>query len=350
MRNSVAGFPPDRPLPSTVRLVEVGLRDGLQSVKTVLPTERKLELARALMAAGVTNIQVASFVHPAKVPQMADADAVSAAVLELAEQHPEVRFSGLALNRKGVERLAAAGLNAVDLSLSASEPHSRRNAGMGVAEAREHITASIGAARELGLSVRGGVQCVFGSFPGEEVPLTRVAELARNLLNAGATELALADSAGLADPASLASAVMHVREEVGEVPLTLHLHDTRGLGMANMLTALRLGVNSFDTAFGGLGGCPFIKGAAGNLATEDAVHLLGALGIRSGVDLQGVAHATRLAEEWLGVSMPSRVYHVVRSADHHAATTPRVPEPESGARNPAVAPEFEEESRATDSL
>lgn len=309
---TVRTFPPDRPLPSAVRLVEVGLRDGLQSVRTVLPTARKLALVEALVAAGARNLQVASFVDPARVPQMADADDLCAALAPLAERHPDVRFSGLALNRRGVDRLAAAGLRHVDLSLSASDPHSRRNAGMSVAEAKQHITTAVAAAARSGLEVRAGVQCVFGSAPGEDVPVERVLDLAEALLSAGATELALADSAGLADPLRLAALVSEVQGRVGATPITLHLHDTRGLGMANLVTALRLGVASFDTAFGGLGGCPFIPGAAGNLGTEDVIHLLDSFGISTGIDLAGVARATRLAEGWLLTPMPSRLYRLVK--------------------------------------
>lgn len=309
-----SAFPADAPLPTAVRLVEVGLRDGLQSVATTLPTARKLVLLEALLEAGLRHIQVASFVNPSRVPQMADAEALSVALRPLAGSYPDATFSGLALNLRGVERLAAAGLRHVDISLSASEPHSQRNAGMSIAEATRQITRSIHVALEFGLGVRAGVQCVFGSASGEEVPVERVSQLATALLEAGAGELALADSAGLADPLSLARTVEHVRTAIGDVPLTLHLHDTRGLGMANFVTALRLGVRSFDTAFGALGGCPFIPGAAGNIGTEDAVHLLAALGIDSGVDLAGVARVTRLAEGWLAQHMPSSIYQLVQGA------------------------------------
>lgn len=311
---SQAAFPTDSPLPKAVRLVEVGLRDGLQSVPTVLPTQRKLQLIDLLAGAGIRHLQVASFVNPARVPQMADAEELCAALPALEAKHQDVTFSGLALNRRGVERLAAAGLTHLDISLSASEPHSLRNAGMGIEEATDQITASIAAARELGLTVRAGVQCVFGSDAGEEVPLERVTRLAAALVEAGATELALADSAGLADPLALAAAITQVRAQLGNLRLTLHLHDTWGLGLANLLTALRLGVDSFDTAFGALGGCPFIAGAAGNVGTEDAVHLLEGLGIGTGIDLRAVAHATALVEGWLEASMPSRVYRLTK--DH----------------------------------
>ncbi len=342
---SPTSFPPDRPLPGRVRLVEVGLRDGLQSVPTVLPTGRKLALIEALLAAGVRNVQVASFVNPARVPQMADAEAVCAALPALAERYPGTRFSGLALNLRGVERLAAAGLGAVDLSLSASDRHSLRNAGMSVKEAEAELAAAVAAAVALGLEVRAGVQCVFGSEPGEEIPLERVGRLAEVLLGAGARELALADSAGLADPARLARALVFVMQRVGPVPITLHLHDTRGLGLANLVTALRLGVSSFDTAFGGLGGCPFIPGAAGNVATEDVLNLVTDLGIATGIDASAVVGVTALAEEWLRVPMPSRVYGLAKLG----AAARRAPLNAPGAAVLAAArPREEEESLAPD--
>lgn len=314
-------FPPDSPLPRRARLVEVGLRDGLQSVPVTVTTERKVALLESLLAAGLRNIQVASFVNPARVPQMADAEALSVALRPLAAEYPDAVFSGLALNLRGVERLAAAGLQHVDISLSASEPHSLRNAGMSIAEATANITRSIEVALEFGLKVRAGVQCVFGSAPGERIPVERVASLAATLLDAGATELALADSAGLADPLTLANTVDQVRSVTSGTPLTLHLHDTRGLGMANLVTALRLGIDSFDTAFGGLGGCPFIPGAAGNIGTEDSVQLLTALGVETGVSLAGVVRATSLAEGWLGQRMPSVLYQLKKSEAPEPAST-----------------------------
>lgn len=313
-----SAFPADAPLPRHVRLVEVGLRDGLQSVPSTLPTERKLALVHALLTAGLRHIQVASFVNPKRVPQMADAEALSVTLRPLADEYPDAEFSGLALNLKGVERLAAAGLRNVDLSLSASEPHSQRNAGMSIGEATDQLTRSIRVAREFGLKVRAGVQCVFGSEPSEIIPVQRVTDLAAKLLDAGATELALADSAGLADPLTLARTITQVHKVTSSTPLTLHLHDTRGLGMANLVTALRLGVNSFDTAFGGLGGCPFIPGAAGNIGTEDSVHVLHAMGVSTGVDLTVLAQTTRLAEGWLDQVMPSRVYQLLRDGTYGA--------------------------------
>ena len=294
-------------LPDRVGIVEVGLRDGLQNQPRTLPTEVKLELLAGLLDAGVTRVQVASFVHPGKVPQMADAEALVAAL----PQREGVVFSGLALNRRGVERAAAAGLGHVDVSMSASDAHSRRNAGMGLEEAEAHLLETIALARDLGLAVRGGVQCAFGCGM-DEVPPERVVRLASRIAEAGVEELAIADSAGLADPVRVEGLVHEVRAAAPGVPLVLHLHDTRGLGIANLVAGLRAGVTRFDTAFGGLGGCPFIPGAAGNVATEDVVHLLDALGVETGIDLEAICRVSARAAEALEVEMDSRIFALWR--------------------------------------
>ncbi len=291
-------------LPAWVDLVEVGLRDGLQSQPRVLATDVKLELLQGLLDAGVRQIQVASFVHPAKVPQMADAETLCAL---LPRRHNAV-YSGLALNLHGVERAAAAGLEKVDVSLSASDSHGRRNAGMGLAQAEERVSDAIKAARALGLRVRGGVQCVFGCGAGSAVDVDTVVRLSERIAELGVEELALADSAGMANPLLVDQMVRRVQAAVGDLPLVLHLHDTRGLGLANLMAALRLGVTRFDTAFGGLGGCPFIPGASGNIATEDTAALLASMGVSTGIDVAAVSRVSGRAEEVLGAELPSKLY------------------------------------------
>lgn len=297
-------------LPPHAQLIEVGLRDGLQNQPVTLPTAVKLEAVAGLIEAGLRQIQVASFVHPQKVPQMADAEALCAGL----PRRAGVTYSALVLNPKGVERAVAAGIGRVDASLSASEEHSRRNAGFGIAEARGRLAEMIGAARAAGLEVRAGVQCAFGCVFEGEIPVDRVVELAGQLAGLGPVELALADSTGMATPRDLETVIGRVREEVGELPLILHLHDTRGLGLANLLTALQLGVTRFDTAFGGLGGCPFIPGATGNVATEDVVHALETMGVRTGVDHAKVAAVSARVEEHLGAVMPGKLYGLWKQA------------------------------------
>lgn len=292
-------------LPVRAELIEVGLRDGLQAQRRVITTEAKLELLEGLLLAGLKNIQVASFVNPRKVPQMADADELVAELLR--RPHPGVRFSGLALNLRGVQRLAAAGLRHADVSLSASEAHSVANSGMGVAEAALHVAEAIGEARALGLRVRGGIQCAFG-HGDERVPPERVAGLAAGIAESGAEEIALADTAGVASPLQIEEVLAAVRRTVRNVPLVLHLHDTRGMGLANLLAALRQGVVRFDTAFGGLGGCPFLEGATGNVATEDVAHMLHGMGVNTGVNIEAVCRVSERARELLDTPLPSRIF------------------------------------------
>ncbi len=292
-------------LPERVKLIEVGLRDGLQNLPRTLATEHKLELLHGLLGAGLKRLQVASFVHPDKVPQMADAEAVVAALPAL----KGVVYSALALNRRGVERAATAGLKHVDVSMSASAEHSQRNAGMDLGDAEEQLLSNITLARELGMWVRGGVQCAFGCGM-DEVPVDRVVRLSGRIVDAGVEELAIADSAGRADPLKVERLLGAVKAAVGDQPLVLHLHDTRGLGMANLMAGLRAGVRRFDASFGGLGGCPFIPGATGNVATEDVAHLLASMGVDTGVDLDALLRVTARAKELLGETMNSRMFEL----------------------------------------
>ena len=235
---------------------------------------------------------------------MADAEAVCAGL----PQRDDVVYSGLALNRRGVERAAAAGLTHVDLSYSGVDAHSRRNAGMSLSAAEKHVLEAIGLSRQLGLKVRGGIQCVFGCL-GEPGPQpAQLREMAERVVDAGVEELALADSAGQATPVQVEAVLGALEGLAADVSIVLHLHDTRGAGLANLVTALQSGVRRFDTAFGGLGGCPFIPGAAGNIATEDTAHLLRGMGIETGIDVDAVAAVSALAEDVLEVEFPSRIY------------------------------------------
>lgn len=272
--------------PESVEIIEVGLRDGLQNEPTLVATAEKAALIDALAAAGLKRIQVSSFVHPRLVPQMADAEALCA----LLTPYPDVVYSGLALNLKGVDRAHAAGITHIDISVSASEDHSRRNANRSVAEALREYDEMVVRARSYGMAVRGGIQCAFGYRRSDDVDPAEVVRIAHHfLLDLGVDELALADSSGLANPRQMQQLLTAVLPLAHGRPLILHLHDTRGMGQANVLAALAAGVRHFDTAFGGLGGCPFIAGATGNIATEDTVYMLHAMGIATGIDLARVA-------------------------------------------------------------
>ncbi len=290
--------------PTRVEIIEVGPRDGLQRESTLIPLEQKVALIEDLIRCGLRRIQVTSFVHPRAVPQMADAEELCARL----PQRPDVVFSGLALNLKGVERAQRAGLSHIDISVSASEAHSRRNANRSVRSALAEFQEMYAQSRAGGMAVRGGIQCVFGYQNPMDVDPKAVVEIAHQFLDLGVDELALADSAGFATPRTIGSMLDAVSPLTGHVPLILHLHDTRGLGLANLLTALARGATRFDTAFGGLGGCPFIDAAAGNIATEDAVYMLEGMGIDTGVNLDCLSRISRNFEKKLGKPLPGRVY------------------------------------------
>jgi hydroxymethylglutaryl-CoA lyase len=292
-----------------ITIEEQGLRDGLQSEKRTVPTARKLELVEALVEAGLTRLQVCSFVHPERVPQMADAEALCAGL----EPHPGVLYSGLVLNRKGVERAAAAGLHHVAASISASDTHSRKNTGMSLDEAQSRYAEMVQTAKAEGLTVRGGLQCAFGCRFEGAIDRGLVLDLAKRHLDLGVDELALADSTGMADPRTIQELMAPIVELARGRPVIVHLHDTEGKGLANALAAIDVGVTIFDTAFGGMGGCPFIKGATGNIATEDLAAMLGQMGVPSGIDVRKVAAVSRAMESFFDKRFPGRMHRVLES-------------------------------------
>lgn len=292
-------------LPQMVELIEVGPRDGLQRETRILSAGEKVQLIEDLLGAGLRRIQVTSFVHPKYVPQMADAEEVCARL----PAHPEARYSGLALNLRGVQRARAAGLREVDISVSASDAHSKRNANRSLKEALQEFDDMFALAREHGMHVRGGIQCAFGyQAPGDVAPQT-VLDITEHYMGLGVDELALADSSGLANPRQMTALLQAVKGLTGDVPIILHLHDTRGMGLANVLAALQCGVGIFDTAVGGLGGCPFIEGATGNIASEDTAHMLAQMGIETGIDLSRLAAVARRLQARLGKEyLPGKLY------------------------------------------
>ncbi len=294
-------------LPQSANIVEVGPRDGLQREKRLLSTDEKADLIHQLVEAGLKRIQVTSFVHPDRVPQMADAEALFARL----PNKSDVIYSGLALNLKGVERAHNASVSHIDISVSASEAHSKRNANRSVETAMAEFADMHALARSHGMRVRGGIQCAFGYLQPGDVEPQRVIDIARRHLALGLDELALADSAGFANPRELTALLESIVPLAGSVPVILHLHDTRGMGLANVLAALYAGVSHFDTAFGGLGGCPFIDGAAGNIATEDTAYMLESMGVRTGVDLNRLAKISQQFEQLLMRPLPSKLYNLL---------------------------------------
>ncbi len=291
---------------SHIEMIEVGPRDGLQREKTMISTEDKIEMIHGLVDAGIRSVQVTSFVHPKYVPQMADAEDVCAGIKKLGG----VTYSGLVLNMKGLERAHAAGLTHVDMSISASDSHSQKNANRTLAEAVDRFKDMVAHAHDLNLTVRAGIQCAFGYYE-PDVTQNLVLELAAKHVDLGIDSLALADSTGMANPQQIKDMLRALEPIVGDIPVILHLHDTRGMGLANVVAAVEAGCTRFDTAFGGMGGCNFIPEALGNIATEDTVNMLHAMGHETGVDITAVAAVSHKLQTLIGAPLPGKMYQLV---------------------------------------
>ncbi len=295
--------------PGRIVLHEVGPRDGLQVEKTAVPTERKLAWIDALCAAGLDAVQVGSFVHPEKVPQMADTDELFRRLTAPGrERAGHAVLSGLVLNEKGLDRALACGAEMVCLGVSASDTHSRRNTGMASAEAVPRIIAAARKALEAGKLVQVSVQSAFGCGFEGAVPEERVLDIARAYVEAGLLSISLADTAGHAYPGQVERLFEKLLALHPSVEPACHFHDTYGAGMANVFAALRAGCVSFDSSFAGLGGCPFTKVAAGNVATEDLVHTLQREGRRTDVDLRRLIEIARDVAGFFGRELPGRVH------------------------------------------
>ncbi|MDO8804658.1 MAG: hydroxymethylglutaryl-CoA lyase [Elusimicrobiota bacterium] len=289
-----------------ILLHEVGLRDGLQMESQVVPLEKKAAWLSGLLGSGMDIIQVGSFVHPAKVPQMADTDELFRR-FTLDKKSPAI-LSGLVLNEKGLERGLACGVELFCLGASASETHSLKNTGMGTDEALARIIAAAKAAIAAGKKVQVSVQSAFGC--GFEGPISeeRVLKMVRAYAGAGLLNISLADTAGHAHPAQVERLFGAVLALGPGIECTCHFHNTYGLGMANMFAARRAGVTAFETSFAGLGGCPFTKVAAGNVATEDFVHVLQLEGLRKEVSLDSLLEVARDAATHFGRDLQGFVY------------------------------------------
>jgi hydroxymethylglutaryl-CoA lyase len=285
---------------------EVGPRDGLQMEKQVVLLETKEDWIRRVMAAGVDIVQVGSFVHPEKVPQMADTDELFRRLT--AGKTSATVLSGLVLNEKGLDRGLACGVEMFCLGASASETHSRKNTGMGTDEATQRIIGAAKQAVAAGKKVQVSVQSAFGCGFEGPVPEERVLGMVRAYLDAGLRSISLADTAGHADPAQVERLFGAVLKLDPAVECTCHFHNTYGLGMANLFAARRAGVTSFETSFAGLGGCPFTKVAAGNVATEDLVHVLQRQGFRADVDLERLIALARDVAAHFGRDMQGYVH------------------------------------------
>ncbi|MEN6464458.1 MAG: hydroxymethylglutaryl-CoA lyase [Syntrophaceae bacterium] len=290
-------------LPDRIIINEVSLRDGLQNEPRVVPTGDKVELAGDLAGCGITRIELSSFVNPKLVPQMADAEDLWGRV----KRREGVRYSALVLNERGLDRAIKAGVPFVGIYVSASEAHSRRNSNMSIAEAKTEAVKLLKKAKAAGLIVRAGVMNAFGCAYEGRVDVSRVLDIIGSFLPEGIDELCLADSSGLGNPLQVRDRIRRAREISGNVDISLHLHNTRGLGLANLFAALEEGIAIFDTSLGGLGGCPFIKGAKGNIATEDTVYMLSEMGLETGISLPELIRAANDFEKKMGREFSSFV-------------------------------------------
>jgi hydroxymethylglutaryl-CoA lyase len=297
-------------LPPRATVIDVGLRDGLQNEATDVPTEGKLALARALVDAGVRELEVTSFVRPDLVPRMADAEAVVAGL----PRRDDVAYVALVGNERGYDRAAAAGVRHVTFVLCATEAFSERNVRRSIARSVTELASLVRRGAADGVAVRAAIAVSFGCPFSGPVAADAVLELARRCADAGVTDLGIADTIGVADPRMVGERLALLRAALPEVRLSAHFHDTRGMGLANVWAALAAGVDRFDASIAGLGGCPFAPGATGNIATEDTVHLLHRAGIATGIDEERLFAAADLAEELVGRPSAGRVKQAERAA------------------------------------
>ena len=290
--------------PTRVCIVEVGPRDGLQNESAQVTTADKITFVDRLSAARYEIIEVSAFVSPRWVPQMADADAVFAGIARRAG----TRYAALVPNLAGLERAHGARVTDIAVFAAASDTFSRRNINQGISESLRGYRAVCERAAQLGMRVRGYVSTAFGCpFEGAVAP-ERVAEVAAALVEMGAYEVAVSDTIGIAHPGQIPQVVDAVAARVGLDRMALHFHDTRGTALANVLTALDLGIATFDASAGGLGGCPYAPNATGNAATEDLLYMLHGLGIQTGIELDLVREASAFIEPRVGHALPSRYY------------------------------------------
>ena len=303
-------------LPAQVTVYEVGPRDGLQNVATMVGVDVKVRFVEALAAAGLTAVEAGAFVNPRSVPQMAATDAVYAQL----HRRPGVRYPALVPNEKGLDAALAVGVNEIAVFTAASETFNQRNINASIAESLARFAPVVRRARAAGLRVRGYVSTGFGCpYEGWIEPLA-VHRVARDLVALGVQEVSLGDTIGAGVPTQVEDVAGPLLEEFGPASIALHFHDTRGTALANVLAAMQLGALIFDSTAGGLGGCPYAPGAAGNLATEDLVYMLHGMGIRTGIDLDRLVDASLVAEAALGAPLPSRTLRAVLAARRREAS------------------------------
>ena len=286
----------------SVRVVEVGPRDGLQNEKVVLPTQAKIEFITALSDAGHKVIEAGAFVSPKWVPQMADTADVYAEI----PKDPGVEYPVLVPNMRGLERAIDAGVKSIAIFTAASDTFNKRNINMTIDESFENYAPVAARAREEGMRVRGYVSTAFGCPYEGDVPEEKVLEVCARLLDLGCYEVSVGDTIGVGTPMQVQGVIGVLLQVIPASRLAMHFHDTRGTALANTLAALEMGIATFDASSGGLGGCPYAPGASGNLATEDLIYMLDRMGIETGVDLNRLVQASRIIAPYLDHPLPGR--------------------------------------------
>jgi hydroxymethylglutaryl-CoA lyase len=290
-------------LPSAVKVVEVGPRDGFQMEKTFIPTETKIDLINSLARCGFSRMEVTSFISPKAIPQMRDATEVVAGV----DRSTGIRVAALVPNPKGAENAAAAGVDEMVTFVSASESHNRSNVNRTISDSLTGFETVVKIAREAKITVATGIAVAFGCPFEGDVPAERVAGIVGRLLDLGVHAVTLGDTTGLATPPIVKCTCEHLLNKYPGLELSLHFHNTRGIGLVNVYTALQLGLTIFESSVGGLGGCPFAPGATGNVCSEDMVYLFHELGIHTGIDLDELIRVARRTEGVIGRPLPGQV-------------------------------------------
>lgn len=297
--------------PDKVTICEVGLRDGLQNEKKMLSVEEKLELLDMVVDSGIKVIEIGSFVHPRLIPQMADTDKV----VERMKRVEGVEYRALIPNLKGLERAHAAGLTKAKLTVSVSESHCINNFNQTPLEMMQGFIPCVEYATKHNINISGALSSAWGCAFDGKIPVEQLEKIVREFLKLGITELSLSDAAGMGNPRQIYEVSSHMVKTFPQVKWVLHFHNTRGMALSNIVAGLQAGITTFDGAFGGLGGCNFIPGAAGNVPTEDVIHMLHEMGIDTGVDLQKAMATARRAAEMFEREVPSYVLKAGRCQD-----------------------------------
>ena len=298
-------------LPSEIRLCEVGLRDGLQNEPKILTTEEKLKLAEGLINAGFKVIELGSFMSPKAVPQMADTDEL----FRHFNNVEGVELRALVANKKGVERAINCGCGKIKLNVSASKKHNLANINKTPEETVAGFAENVDLALENGLEVSGSISMPFGSPWEGVIPIKDVEEIVEAYLRVGIKEISLSDAAGVATPRQVYDICSSMQKKYPDVKWWLHFHNTRGMAMANILASMEAGITNFDASLGGFGGCPFVPGAAGNVSSEDVVHMMDEMGIKTGIDILKLIELSRNLQVVLGNEGDSYILKAGRSKD-----------------------------------